>query len=155
VPPRPKIDLANDPPWDMTRARDPSNRRHNARTVATGVLVFVVVVVIAASLASWATYRTPMWWSAPERLRWCGRDYARAPVHVDRSHIPEGSLPGDAPYPVHRVGSLPPVVGRPVIASVTPSARRHAISPPLPCAMVIYLRTSGSKYTPYVIQGGP
>ena len=118
------------------------------RFFAKGTAVTLAVLVIGAFVSSVATFRTPEWWGEPWRLHWCGRDYARSPKLVTRSQIHAGSLPGDKPYKVRRIGSLPPIIGRPVLASVTPDKRRQSITPPLPCTMELYLRTSSGKYRP-------
>ena len=51
------------------------------------------------------------------------------------------------------VAKIPPLVGRPVLASVTPEATRDRLR--LPCAMVVYLETDADAYRPYVLSGGP
>jgi len=45
------------------------------------------------------------------------------------------ALPGDAPYPVRTVGMVPPIVGQPLRAAVTPAVVRHKLDPPVPCSM--------------------
>src|SRR5262249_29159805 len=65
-------------------------------------------------------------------ISWCGRVYlpspntvlARAAVEQQRT-----ALIGDQPYPLERVATVPPVVGAPVLASVTPQAARPPASP--------------------------
>ena len=64
-------------------------------------------------------------------------------------------LPGDAPYPVVTVGRVPPVIGQPLLASVTPDASRQESDPPLPCAMGVFLKTGVDEYSGYGLLGGP
>jgi hypothetical protein len=123
-----------------------------------GVVAAAITVLVCASgaVASHTAYGTLAWWGEPERISWCGRDYlpaegtllTRAVVEQQRA-----SVPGDAPYPVTTVTRIPPLVGRPVLASVTPAATRDRLH--VPCAMVVYLETDTDAYRPYVLSGGP
>lgn len=126
------------------------------RRVATGVVVALAVGCTSAAFAYRAAYGTFAWWRQPARISWCGRDYlpSRRPA-LTRSAVEQqrASLIGDAPYPVVTVTRLPPVVGRPVLASVTPEAVRHRLH--LPCATIVYLETDTDAYRPYVLSGGP
>lgn len=63
------------------------------------------------------------------------------------------ALPGDAPYPVVTVGKVPPILGQPLLAAVTPEAARRGLG--LPCAMAVHLKTGADTYTSYGISGGP
>ena len=60
---------------------------------------------------------------------------------------------GSGPYPVVTVGKVPPIVGQPLLAGVTPQAARHRLG--LPCTMGIYLKTGADAYTAYGPSGGP
>jgi hypothetical protein len=42
-----------------------------------------------------------------------------------------------------------------LVAAVTPGARRSSATRPLPCAMIVYLRTGTNEYVAYPIKGGP
>jgi hypothetical protein len=120
----------------------------------------LVVAVVAAGviglLAYRVTYGTFAFWGEPPRISWCGRDYlpgsgnvlTRAAVEQQRA-----ALPGDQPYPVVQVAIVPPIIGHPVLASVTPQATRDRLG--VPCAMVLYLQTGPDSYRPYVLSGGP
>jgi hypothetical protein len=121
-----------------------------------GVAVALAVAGGSAVLAYRTAYGTFAWWGQPARISWCGRDYlpSKGP-DLTRSAVEQqrASLIGDAPYPVVTVTRLPPLVGRPVLASVTPDAVRHRLH--LPCATTIYLKTDPDAYRPYVLSGGP
>ena len=130
--------------------------RHLARR---GVAVLAVLATAAALIGLGAyrlAYGTFAFWAEPARISWCGRDYlpggdtllARAEVEQQR-----GTLGGDQPYPLVQVARVPPVVGDPVLASVTPPERRDPLH--LPCAMVLYLQTGPDSYRPYALSGGP
>jgi hypothetical protein len=115
----------------------------------------LVTWFVVATLATDVSYGTPLWWSNPSRLHWCGRSYAETSTHLQRSDIPEGQLPGDKPYVVSAIGTIPPVVGRQILAAVTPKTSRDRFSPPLPCTMALYLQSPGHGYVVYGIEGGP
>jgi len=126
------------------------------RTIA----VLLVTLSIAAGLVmlhSWTAYGTLAWWRIPQRISWCGRDYRRTERSLTLADVTAQpvSLPGDAPYPYATVARVPPVAGRPLVTARTPEASRHRVEPPLPCAMVVYLKTGPDRYAEYVILGGP
>jgi hypothetical protein len=120
------------------------------------VVAAVPLVLVAAQLAYRMAYGTLAWWEDPEQIAWCGRDYVpgQGPLltraEVDRLR---GSLDGEPPYPVTTVTRVPPVVGRPVLASLTPPATRDRLG--VPCAMAVFLQTGPDSYRTYVIVGGP
>lgn len=97
------------------------------------------------------------WSHLPEHLSYCGRDYLRGTPALSRAEIlrneSKTSLPGDALYPVVTVGKVPPIVGQPLLAAVTPEATRRRLG--LPCAMGVYLKTGPDAYTAYGLSGGP
>jgi len=121
-----------------------------------GVLVAAIIIVATAGALG---YRTVYGSSShpPEHLSYCGRDYLRGTPGLSRTEIMRNenktSLPGDAPYPVVTVGKVPPIVGQPLLAAVTPEATRRKLS--LPCAMGVYLKTGPDAYTAYGLSGGP
>ena len=127
-----------------------------ARRVAVVLTVTLVLCGVGGALAYRKAYGTFAWWRDPARISWCGRVYLRSDgplltrTAVERQRA---SLPGDEPYPVTAVATIPPLFGHPVLAAVTPQATREAMH--LPCAMVIYLETGPDAYRPYVISGGP
>ena len=69
--------------------------------------------------------------------------------------------PGQGPLPactgsIRAVGQYPPLgwSRQELLAAVTPEAQRFAASPPLPCAMAVYVRTGGNKYRAYGLLRG-
>jgi hypothetical protein len=118
--------------------------------------VATALICASAAFAYHSAYGTLAWWSEPQRISWCGRVYLPSEETVlTRSEVEQqqAHLPGDAPYPVTTVTRIPPLVGRPVLASVTPEAIRDQLG--VPCAMVVYLETDPDAYRPYVLSGGP
>jgi len=124
------------------------------------LVLMLSLVVVAACLfgltAYRVTYGTFAFWTEPPRIRWCGRDYL--PSHgtvLTHAEVEQqrAALPGDQPYPMVQVAKLPPVVGAPVLASVTPPATRDRLH--VPCAMIVYLQVGPDAYRPYVLSGGP
>jgi hypothetical protein len=126
------------------------------RRVTTGVVVALTVACASAAFAYRAAYGTFAWWRQPAHISWCGRHYlpSKGPT-LTRSAVEQqrANLAGDAPFPVVTVTRLPPLVGRPGLASVTPEASRHRLR--LPCATTVYLETDPDAYRPYVLSGGP
>jgi hypothetical protein len=126
------------------------------RRVVTGFAVVVVAASVIGAAAYRLTYGTFAFWGEPPRISWCGRDYllnsgtvlTRVAVEQQRA-----ALPGDQPYPVVQVAKFPPLIGEPVLASVTPKATRDRLG--IPCAMILYLQTGADSYRPYVLSGGP
>jgi hypothetical protein len=124
-----------------------------------GALILAALLILAGlggAVAYGTSYGTLAWWSDPAKITWCGRVYlpstgptvSRATVEQQRA-----SLPGDQPYPVTEVTRVPPLIGRAVLASVTPPATRERLG--IPCAMVVYLDEGADSYRPYVLSGGP
>lgn len=148
-----RAEIGNDP-WS-----DPgpiSRPMPGWQKVAGWLILVIAVLAAAATVDSYVAYGTPDWWGNPGHLHWCGRDYSRSTGRsVSRAEIPEASLIGDKGYPVVTIGHLPQLIGRPIVASVTPAARRREATPPIPCAMAVYLESTNGRYVPYVIQGGP
>jgi hypothetical protein len=132
----------------------------HARLVARRGVVGLAALATAACLVGMVAYRvtygTFAFWADPTRISWCGRDYlpgqhgllSYAEVEQRRA-----ALSGDQPYPLAQVATVPPVVGDPVLASVTPQETRDRLR--VPCAMVLYLQTGPDSYRPYELSGGP
>ncbi len=120
-----------------------------------GLLIVLVLVAAGGTLAYRAAYGS--WWRTPERLGYCGRTYLRERADFTRAEVSRNAsaaaLPGSSPYPLVDVATVPPVVGRPLLAAVTPQAERQRLQ--LPCAMVVYLKTGSDAYTAYGLSGGP
>lgn len=100
------------------------------------------------------------WQAAPDRLRWCSRDYDRSSApSLTRAQVEavRESLPGDAPYPTAVVGHWPAPgwfsTGRTMLAKPTPPARRDELG--LPCAMDFWLQVGPDSYVAYTLVGGP
>jgi hypothetical protein len=126
------------------------------RRVAAVLIVALVSAAVCGALAYRAAYGTFAWWDDPARISWCGRVYLRSDgLLLTRADVENrrAALPGDQPYPVTTVAAIPPVIGRPLLAAVTPEARREGMR--LPCAMVVYLETGTDSYQPYALSGGP
>ena len=123
------------------------------RRLASIVVVLSVLLVAGATLAYRAAYGT--WWGTPDHLSYCGRTYLRGTPGLTRAEIVRfgAALPGDAPYPVVTVATVPPVVGQPLVAALTPQAERQRLG--VPCTMVVDLKTSTDTYTAHGLVGGP
>ena len=117
------------------------------------VVVLSVLLAAGATLAYRAAYGT--WWGTPDHISYCGRTYLRGTAGLTRAEIVGfgAALPGDAPYPVVTVATVPPVVGQPLVAALTPQAERQRLG--VPCTMVVYLKTGTDAYTGYGLSGGP
>jgi hypothetical protein len=117
--------------------------------------VALAVACASVAFAYRAAYGTFAWWRQPARIYWCGRVYlpSNGPT-LTRSAVEQqrASLPGEGPYPMVAVTRLPPLVGRPVLATVTPKDSRHRLH--VPCAVALYLETAPDAYRPYVLSGG-
>jgi hypothetical protein len=125
------------------------------RRVAIAVVAALVLTFAATSVASRVAYGTLAWWSDPHRISWCGRQYlpAAGPALTRTAVEQRGSLAGAATYSLVTVTKVPPVVGRPLVAPVTPTAILDRTQSP--CATVVYLQTGDDAYRPYVLSGGP
>jgi len=125
------------------------------RRTAAVVVAVLVLAGLTGELVYRGAYGTFAWWSDPARISYCGRDYLPSAMTVTHARIEHerAALLKDPPYPVVTVAKVPPVIGRPLLASVTPEVRRAGSQ--LPCAMVVYLETGPDAYRPYVISGGP
>ena len=123
------------------------------RRLASIVVVFSMLLAAGATLAYRAAYGT--WWGTPDHLSYCGRTYLRGTPGLTRAEIVRfgAALPGDAPYPVVTVATVPPVVGQPLVAALTPQAERQRLG--VPCTMVVDLKTSTDTYTAHGLVGGP
>jgi len=100
-----------------------------------------------AALRTWEVERLP------SRISYCEWTYLPGP-HVTRATI---DTTGNGPevLPLRRVSST--AGGSPILAKpLADSARyRYANSPPLPCAIVIYLKVGADDYVAYAITDSP
>jgi hypothetical protein len=120
-------------------------------------LAFLVLVVVVAGFSAGvyrANYNVWPGQGASARVYWCGRDYENSSGEtMSWSDV----VSQNAPSPVQLVGQYPPLASSPqqLFAAVTPHAQRYSVSPPLPCAMAVYLRTGPTTYKAYSLLGGP
>jgi hypothetical protein len=120
-----------------------------------GAASLAVAVVAAVVGAAWyrKTYNVWPGQSASAQVRWCSRDYENFGGAPDSRQ----QMSAQQRLPVRLVAQYPPLAlsGQQLYAAVTPQAQRDAFSPPLPCAMIVYLRTGRDSYQPYSLEGGP
>ncbi|MGO9217537.1 MAG: hypothetical protein ACLP5E_07175 [Streptosporangiaceae bacterium] len=117
--------------------------------------VVTAVMVAGGGFTFWyrATYNVLPGQGASTRLHWCGRDYQSS----DGSPQTWRQISAQQRAPIRALGHYPPlgVPGQELFAPAAPGAQRFSVSPPLPCAMVVYLRTGPGEYLTYVLEGGP
>ena len=115
----------------------------------------IAVIVAGGGFTFWyrATYNVLPGQGASTRVHWCGRDYQSS----DGSPQTWRQISGQRRAPIRALGHYPPLglPGQELFASATPGALRFSSRPPLPCAMVVYLRTRPGEYLTYVLEGGP
>jgi hypothetical protein len=121
------------------------------RLLATAL---VVALVIAVLFTGWYRARFHAWpWpsSLPDRVTYCDRHYTGPgrPVTQAEAGARENGAIRDVGH--NGVGGL----GQAIYANPLSEQARAATAPPLPCAMVVYLRTTDDRYAPYVLSGGP
>ena len=130
----------------------PQVMKHRLMSIAVAL---VMIVAAGTTLGYRKAYWT--WWQTPHRIVYCDRTYLGGTTTHSRAEIEKlesrTALPGDAPYPVVTVGKVPPILGQPLLAAVTPEATRRKLG--LPCAMGVYLKTGADTYTSYDLSGGP
>lgn len=124
------------------------------RWVVAG-LALIAALLVGSTLLYRVSYGT--WWSAPERISYCGRTCAESIAGLSLADVREResatALPGDEPYRVVAVGKAPPIIGGRVLAALTPKAQRDKLG--VSCTMGVYLQTGDDSYTYYGILGGP
>lgn len=118
------------------------------RRASIRVVVGLLVLGSGLTLAYRKAYGT--WWQRPEKLAWCDRTYVH--YRQDAPLFSRAQIDRSAPSPVVRVGTVPPLVGRPLIASVTPDSDRASGGP---CSMAVFLETGEDTYAAYSLSGGP
>lgn len=131
-------------------------RGHPARRSAPRILLasLVPLLVIVALLTGWYHARFHTWpWSSslPGRVTYCDRDYTGPGRPVTWAEA--GALENGAVRDVGRTRGG--VRERSIYANPLSEQARERYNPPLPCAMVVYLRTDGDRVAPYVLSGGP
>jgi hypothetical protein len=123
-----------------------------------GLLAFALIIAVAMGSVGYRKVYGDWWPQPPDRLTYCGRSYAtNHSLVLSRAGVTKANsttgLPGDAPYPVVMVGRVPPLIGQPLLASVTSESARQKSD--LPCAMGVFLKTGSDAYTGYGLLGGP
>ena len=115
----------------------------------------ILGLIAAGGLAVWyrATYHMWPGTGIPSVVHWCGRDYE----NFGGVPQPWQQISSQQRLPICPVGQYPPLgwSRQALFAATTPSAQRADISPPPPCAMIVYLRTRPGGYQPYSLEGGP
>jgi hypothetical protein len=100
------------------------------------------MAVAAGCIAVWyrATFHA---WPGQQgsRVHWCGRDYEYFGTSETWAQITSQER-----LPVRPVGGYPPF---------GPQQERFSVSPPLVCAVLVYLRTGPDEYQVYTLEGGP
>lgn len=134
----------------LGRLRGRPARRSVIRILSVSLVVLLVSAVI---FAGWyrATFHAWPWSSSlPNRVTYCDRDYTGPGNPVTWAEA--GALEKGTIRKVGRngVGAL----GWSIYANPL-SEQARAGNPPLPCAMVVYLRTDDDRVAPYVLSGGP
>jgi len=117
--------------------------------------ILLLMIVAAAGFAVWyrAVYNVWPGQGASARVHWCGRDYHNfgGPPQTWQQ------ISSQQRAPIRPVDQYPPLgwSRQELLAATVPLARRVSISPPPPCAMIVYLRTGPDAYQPYSLEGGP
>ena len=118
-----------------------------------GIKILSVTMAVALSgIAVWyrATFHA---WPGQQgsRVHWCGRDYEYfGPPETWAQIISQERLP------VRPVGGYPPLGPQyELFAARIPDKQRFSISPPLVCAVLVFLRIGPDKYQVYSLGGGP
>lgn len=129
---------------------------HGTRPATRITSAFLALAVLAAGgIATWYRQTYNVWpgQGASARVHWCGRDYENfgGPPQTWQ-HISSQQRSAISP-----VGQYPPLgwSRQELFAAVTSPAQRGSVSPPLPCAVIVYLRTGPGDYQPYSLEGGP
>lgn len=116
--------------------------------------ILAVVIVVAGGFTVWYRQTYNVWpgQGASARVHWCGRDYQTGGGALTWKQISSRER-----FSIRAVGQYPPLgwSRQELLAAVTPEAQRFAASPPLPCAMAVYIRTDRNRYRAYGLLGGP
>jgi hypothetical protein len=141
---------------DLLIVRPGGNLTLRRRWVIGLVVAAVAIVLTIPSIITFVTWRTPVWWTNPPTLHWCGRDYSKTSGYVQESHVAPESLLGSPVFPLKKVGVYPPWSGHAIIARLVPpqweSYRAHS---GIACAGALYLESPGHGYIMYSMVGGP
>ncbi|HEY1344180.1 MAG TPA: hypothetical protein VGF54_04200 [Streptosporangiaceae bacterium] len=115
-------------------------------------ILSVTMAVIAGCVALWyrATFHA---WPGQQgsRVHWCGRDYEYFGTSETWAQVTSRER-----LPVRPVGTYPPLGPHyELFATPIPDKQRFSVSPPLVCAVLVYLRTGPGEYQVYSLEGGP
>ena len=121
--------------------------------VRRGIQILAIALAVAAGgIAVW--YRAVFHaWPGQQgsRVHWCGRDY-------EYSGPPEtwAQITALERLPVRPVGGYPPFgPQQELFAARIPDKQRFSVSPPMVCAVLVFLRIGPDKYRVYSLEGGP
>ena len=84
-------------------------------------------------------------------MHWCGRDY-------EYFGPPEtwAQITARERVPVRAVGGYPPLGPQyELFAARIPDKQRFSVSPPMVCAVLVFLRIGPDKYQVFSLEGGP
>ena len=112
--------------------------------IALAVAVGCAAVWYRAAFHAWPGQQVPV-------VHWCGRDYEYFGTSETWAQITSQER-----LPVRPVGGYPPVGPQhELFAARIPNKQRFSVSPPLVCAVLVYLRIGPNKYRAYSLEGGP
>ena len=115
-------------------------------------ILAIALAVTAGAIAVW--YRAVFHaWPGQQgsRVHWCGRDY-------EYFGPPEtwAQITSQERLPVRPVGGYPPLGPQyELFAARIPDKQRFSISPPMVCAVLVFLRIGPDRYQVYSLEGGP
>ena len=115
-------------------------------------ILAIALAVAAGGIAVWyrATFHA---WPGQQgsRVHWCGRDYEYFGTSETWAQITSQER-----LPVRPMGGYPPLGPRyELFAARVPDRQRFSVSPPLVCAVLVYLRVGPDRYQVYSLEGGP
>lgn len=124
-----------------------------ATRIAVGAVALIVVTAAVLALGYREAYNVWPGQAADARVHWCGRDYENS----RGAPLTRRQMSAHEPFPVRLVAHYPPLgwSRQDLFAAVTPLAQRDSVSPPMPCAMIVFLRTGPDAYQVYTLEGGP
>ena len=121
--------------------------------VRRGIQILAIALAVTAGCAA-VWYRAVFHaWPGQQgsRVHWCGRDYEYFGTSETWAQITSQER-----LPVRPVGSYPPLGPHYELFAVRiPDRQRFSVSPPLVCAVLVYLRIGPDKYQVYNLEGGP
>ena len=117
--------------------------------------LLALTVLAAGGAAIWYRQAYNVWpgQGASGRVHWCGRDYQNFGGRPQTWQ----QISSQQRLPIRPAGQYPPLdwSRHELFAAATPQAQRTRFSPPLPCAIIVYLRAGPGEYQPYSLEGGP